>query len=380
MNSANLPNPIRIHKGRSRAWQRWGHWWPMLLWLGAIALAMWVYGQGVVFRRMNGAVDVYQENISPVEAGNFDRLEKGIERGARVTDGQVLGYMRTTRLEEDIAVLKQEIEINRAEILRDLNDDLWKSEEELREIEGDVAASEAEKKACQEEIDGLLKQAGGSAQSSSNPYFRNQTSDFRIKIAKCDAIVLVGKKAREEVGKVRESITQQITTLTNEKDLFKIADKNQASKLAQLKQREATFVLRATRAGTVDRILKEPGEYVKPGESIMKIVGEPTQVIGFLSQEQVGNVKSGDTVWITPSMDRNKVFESKVLHLSPRMNTLPDVTGPMANSRVSGRDVVCAFPASSGLLPGQTVIIWIEPPGKIPLIGDWFSKDQSAEK
>ena len=63
------------------------------------------------------------------------------------------------------------------------------------------------------------------------------------------------------------------------------------------------------------------------------------------------------------------------------MNSLPDSTGPTANSRLFGRDVLCEYPASSHLLPGQTVIIWIEPPGEIPLLNRWMSnKDAEAGK
>jgi multidrug efflux pump subunit AcrA (membrane-fusion protein) len=132
--------------------------------------------------------------------------------------------------------------------------------------------------------------------------------------------------------------------------------------------------LRATRAGVVDRIMKEPGEYVKAGEGILKIVGEPRQIIGFLPQDQLHSIKEGQRVWITPTRERGRIEETTINFLAPRMNTVPDSTSPVPNKRLFGQDVICDLPKEMKLLPGQTVIIHLDDPRNVPILTDFFRK------
>ena len=112
------PNALVRRKGRPNTWRRIVNLWPLLVWIGAIAVAFWAYSQGVVFRRMNGAVDPYQENVSPLEEGYFSKLADGIVRGSHVEANQVVAYMSDTVLEEKISILTQEIDTRRTERIR----------------------------------------------------------------------------------------------------------------------------------------------------------------------------------------------------------------------------------------------------------------------
>lgn len=374
----NHPNKVVLRKGRSRSLRKIFNLWPLVAWVGAIFLAIWAYKQGVVFRRMNGAVDVYQENVSPIEDGNLEKLGDGIFRGAPVKEGQIVAYMRSTQLDEQILMVKHEIETSRVERLRDYASDILKIESELREIEGDLASAQAEAEATQKEIDGMvdrMKKMGLTSEAQQMAITGPMVSDFNIKIAKYSALVKVRTIDKGKVENDRDRLIQERDALANEKDLGKVAERDQATELAQLMQKERFLILRATRDGVIDRILKEPGEYVKAGDGVLKIVGGPSQIIGFLSQDQIDAIKKDKEVWITPTSDRTKIYNSKVLFLAPRMNTLPDSTGPSANSRLFGRDVICEYPKESGLLPGQTVIIWIEPPGDIPILNRLIRND-----
>jgi multidrug efflux pump subunit AcrA (membrane-fusion protein) len=153
-----------------------------------------------------------------------------------------------------------------------------------------------------------------------------------------------------------------------------IATTGQRKQLDILKQKESRLQLRATRAGTVDRIMKEPGEYVKAGEGILKIVGDPVQIVGFLPQDQLHSITVGKEVFITPTRERNRIEPSKIKFLAPRMNTVPDSTSPIPNKRLFGQDVVCDLPPGLNLLPGQTVIIHLDDPRSVPILTDIFRK------
>lgn len=378
------PNALVRRKGRPNTWRRIINLWPLLVWMGAIAVAFWAYSQGVVFRRMNGAVDPYQENVSPLEEGYFSKLADGIVRGSQVEANQIVAYMSDTVLEEKISILTQEIDTRRTERIRNYNDDILKIESELRDIEGDLAAAQAETDATQREIDSMverMKALNLNTEAQRLALTGPIVSEFNIKIAKYNAVVGVRVKDKTQVENDRDRLVQERDMLAKETDPAKFAERNQAAQLAQLIKRKARLTLHAARAGTIDRILKEPGEFVKQGEGVLKIVGSPTQIIGFLAQDQINQISQGQKVWITPTSDRKKIFDSKVLYLAPRMNSLPDSTGPSANSRLFGRDVLCEYPPNSQLLPGQTVIIWIEPPGEVPLLNRWMSnRDSEAGK
>jgi hypothetical protein len=53
----------------------------------------------------------------------------------------------------------------------------------------------------------------------------------------------------------------------------------------------------------------------------------------------------------------------------PQVVNLLDPSSPLQNRRVHGRRIHIALPESADLLPGQTVVIHLEKPGRIPVIG-----------
>jgi hypothetical protein len=383
--SYNLPNSL-TPKTRNFGLRKITNFWPLLVWIGAIFAAFWAYKQGVVFRRFNGAVDVQQENVSPFEEGNFDKLADGIYRGGSVKAGQVVGYMRDIVLKEKIDILKQEINTRRTERLRHFDEDLLKMESELRKIKTDLRTSEAEQDACEEEIK-LIGQAADamgtkgplspSAQSARDAYVNNLGASFKIKLSKSKALATASAEELKEVNKQYQVIKAERQALAEIKDEKLFAERNQAAQLTQLEHRVERLTLKATRDGTVDLILKEPGEFVKQGEGILKIVGAPNQIVGFLAQDQLGQIKKDAKVYLTSTKDRATVYTSKVEFLAPRMNSFKDSSGA-TGGRIFGRDVICSYPKDSGLLPGQTIIIWLEPPGDVPWINKLLTNDDAA--
>jgi hypothetical protein len=380
--SYNHPNQLTKPKGRTLALRRVTNFWPLLVWLGAIGVAYWAYNQGVVFRRLNGAVDVYQENVSPKEDGNFDRLAEGIFRGAHVKQDQIVAYMRHDELDEKINILKHEIDTRRTERVRNYDEDLLRIDSDLREIEGDLATSKAEQAACQLEIDTITKRvstfAPNAAQADKEAMISQFAAEYRIKLAKSKALAEVRKIDKDEVKNERDRMKQERDALVAQTDVKMYAERNQAAQLAQLELRTQRLTLKAARGGIVDLILKEPGEYVKQGEGILKIVGQPTQIVGFLAQDQLQNIAEGKTVYITSTKDRKQIFKSKVNFMAPRMNSVRDVSTGAAASRLFGRDIICEYPKDSTLLPGQTVIIWLDPPGDVPWINKLLNNDDAA--
>ena len=398
------PNKLEPLKGNRFHFRRILHYWPLLIWIGMIMTAIWGYQQGVVFRRMNGAVDPYQENVAPSESGNFKQLGKGIERGVRVKEGQPVAYMDTSAVDDEIRAVLSEIEIQRQSRLRDFDNDLRKLSTELRKITADQKGSDAEADALQKAADDVMASEKARIEAlRKNPGFANALLPANNEIASkylADVSKLRAKSAvyaiqladaqKEHDDLVKERLALEKLNLDKVDDILLIAGHSQAVDYQELQAKKGRMVLTANTSGIVDRIMKEPGEYVKAGEGILKIVGDPTQIIGFLPEDQLNQIHVGKKVWITPSHDRTHAYESKILFLAPRMNSLRDSTSPLPNKLLHGRDIICEYPAEAMipgstpggeptylLLPGQTVTIHIEKPGTIPLINQIFRNDDT---
>ncbi len=387
----NRTSPVKTKLGLTR--RRILESWPMLVWIAAALIAMWSYSRGRVFSRMNGAVDVYQENISSSEEGRV--LKILVKRGASVEANTIVAQMDTSVYERELTGILRGAAANRYEEISRLERQQLDLEAELRKLE----VSDAGDKARVTELINArnrLPKAGPSNDSAikllgPNSLVLNQKMDE----LNADIAEIQGTQAAvvQTMGEVRNSlakVTAKTKKLRENAEATIKADYKSLSPeiLAGLREDEQKDVnellsliercsLRTTRGGSVDRMEKEEGEYAAKGESVLRVVAAPDQIIAFLPQDQIGKLNVGDTVWITPGMDRATIFETTITAISPRMNNLADSTSPLPNRRLYGRDVVCAFPkAGMGLLvPGETVTVHIQRPGDIPLMNRIFHND-----
>jgi multidrug resistance efflux pump len=151
--------------------------------------------------------------------------------------------------------------------------------------------------------------------------------------------------------------------------------------LMEVKAKLEACRLRVPKGGVVEKVDKLEGAFVTAGESVVQVVADPGRIVAFLPQDQLGSVKAGTRVWITPAHSRKAIFESHIVSVGSRVTSVPDMTSPMRNSRVYGRHMTIALPKearepeSAMLLPGETVIIHTRPPGEIPFIERLFRSD-----
>ncbi len=372
--------------------------WPLLVWIGIAAIAVYLYRGGVVFVRMNGAVDVYQENITPINEGRL--MEIKVIRGKKYPPGTVLAVMDSSKYRLDLESLKRGIIADRLQDIRDFDSDLIKLESELRKIQTEDAEDSAVIKALEALVDASEKPRPGISPELQRA-LDNDPDKLRSKMELAKA---KGRNAlnAQQNGSVSEQIKRIKTlrdTLQNEADLITKADvgsdavtkanalrDDELQKFIELKTKVEQCQLITPHGGTVDRIGKEVGEFVRPGDGVLKIVGDPEQVVCFLPQDQANDLKIGRKVWIANTSDKAMIFESEVTGISPRINNLADATSPLPNRRVHGRDILVKYPddakpSASGdpfkLLPGQTVIIHLEKPGQVPWIDRLFHNDDN---
>ena len=395
----NRSTPVKTKLGLTR--RRILEAWPLLVWVGIALLATWGYSRGRVFSRMNGAVDVYQENISPIEEGRIKKIL--VKRGDFVPPNTVIAQMDSSLYERELVGILRGVAANRYEEISRIERQQLDLEAELRKLEITDAGDKGRLAGLLAARDRLLKARGTPNAKASGlgidlaGLAAEQIDDLNADIGELEGSQAAAAQSIGEVRNTLTKITAQIAKLranaiaTAGADAATLTDEIRAGLLPD-EQKEINELLslielcslRTTRGGTVDRLEKEEGEFVAQGEAVMRVVAEPDQIVAFLPQDQIGQLKIGDTVWITPAMDRNNIFESQVTAISPRINNLADATSPLPNRRLFGRDVVCTFPKAAlpavkgqpGLLvPGQTVTVHVRRPGDIPLMNRIFHND-----
>jgi multidrug resistance efflux pump len=376
--------------------------WPLLVWIAMGALAIWIYKGGVSFTRMNGAVDVYQENITPIRDGRLKEIK--VHRGQRVAPKTIVAIMDPAPYELELETLRRQIIADR---LKDIHDNdllIIKLDSDLREIETGIAEDEAIKR----EIGKILQAIASPTGAVKDPVLRmllnSQTDSVRnqVDLAKAEGRLAYNDKHLGAITEAIKRATDTRNTWTKEAEAVAKLDMTvkldasvdeisksallrpeEQQKYIELKTKIEQCQLIATHGGIVDRLDKEVGEYVNVGGGVLKIVGDPEQIICFLPQDQANQLAKGTPVWVTSTSELGKDYESVVEEVSPRINNLPDATSPLPNQRVHGRDVIVKYPdkAKDGskflLLPGQTVIIQTEKPGNVPLLNRLFPNDDS---
>lgn len=359
------PSAPKLTKGRRnhRLRQVADHW-PLLIWLFVLCVAIYGYSKGNVFTRMNGVVDVYQESIAPTEDGTFLRLEEGIETGKTVEEGDVIAYMDPTMVDLEIGRFKE----RRRERGRDSAEKAHERVGKLRDDQLDVDLDISQ-------LDVRLKGAAAQLEALKNapPAARARKAEIELDVTMLNLereSLVARKKHLETLVAEREKILAEIREGKETEILMNAEDQKQ---LAMMELKREWTILKARKKGKIDRIMKEPGEFVEAGESIVKIVAEAEQILGFLPQQEVGSVKVGDTVWVTSAVDRFTTFKSKVLSLSPRIDSVRDAASPLPNQAVRGRTILIEYPSGSGFLPGQPIIIHLQPPGELSLLSKFFN-------
>jgi HlyD family secretion protein len=103
-------------------------------------------------------------------------------------------------------------------------------------------------------------------------------------------------------------------------------------------------------------VLRRPGEFVLAGDPILVVAEkEPTEIIAYISQEQLSRVKETMVVQIVKNTEPKQVASSQVISLSPTMELMPQRLWRNPNIAQWGRPMLIKIPPGLKLLPGETV-------------------------
>ncbi|HWB05525.1 MAG TPA: HlyD family efflux transporter periplasmic adaptor subunit [Verrucomicrobiales bacterium] len=366
--------------------------WPILVWGGVLVVAIWTYRSGVVFTRMNGAVDVDHQYVSSAEDGKV--LKILVKEGDTVQPNGVVAEMDSRALKHEMQALIQGIAASRHEDILQLERTRISLQSELR----GYAITQAEDKGKLATLkktlgsEKVFKTDSGKILSNMDPEdldkvnvdiaeaaarqeeLPNTIKSVQADFERVDALI---KKIQADIKYAENAISGEITP-----ELLAALNASERSDLMEVKAKIDGCLLRAPKGGVVEKVDKLEGAFAAAGESIVQVVADPGRIVAFLPQDQLGKVKEGTKVWITPSHSREAIYESTVTSIGSRVTSVADVTSNMRNSRVYGRNLTIAFPAelrqsgeSAPLFLGETVIIHTRPPGEIPLIERLFHSD-----
>jgi len=129
--------------------------------------------------------------------------------------------------------------------------------------------------------------------------------------------------------------------------------------LLQVVKREPA-VLRASRAGVVSRIQRQPGDVVLAGEPIIRVASVSSiYIIGLLTQSQLVGLKVGDKMNVSRvAGDTTKSLAAQVETIEPEVMDLLDPFNPSPRYPTRGRRVrLRLVEADNTLVPGETVAL-----------------------
>ncbi len=129
--------------------------------------------------------------------------------------------------------------------------------------------------------------------------------------------------------------------------------------LLQVVKREPA-VLRASRAGVVSRIQRQPGDVVLAGEPIIRVASASSMyIIGLFTQSQLVGLKVGDKVNVSRVVgDTAKSLAAQVETIEPEVMDLLDPFNAAPRYPTRGRRVrLRLVDADNTLVPGETVAL-----------------------
>jgi multidrug resistance efflux pump len=379
--------------------------WPVLVWAGVLGIALWAYRSGVVFARMNGAVDVDHQYVAPAEDGIV--LKVLVQQGDIVEPGGIVAEMDSRAVKHQMLALAMGIAADRQEKMLQLERTRLSLESERRgyaitqaEDAGRLASLEKDLDRGQKVV--LLPGNKGAGSVVSFP--RIPAADLatlsadRAEVEKRQGALDESIKSVEGDMNRVNALIQQIQKDTEHATAASAGDVTpevlaslttaERADLLELKAQLDGCLLRAPKGGIVEKVNILEGAFVTAGQSVVEVVAEAGRIVAFLPQAQLANVQKGSKVWISPSHDRNAIYASHVISIGSRVTGVLDTTSPLRNAMVYGRHITIALPdeaksaggGSSLLVPGQTVIVHTRPPGGLPLIDRVFRSEPEAAR
>ena len=132
----------------------------------------------------------------------------------------------------------------------------------------------------------------------------------------------------------------------------------QERKIEGLSVKQAFFVLKSPIEGTVNFVYRNPGETIRPAEPILTIIpSHPSEIIGYLSEDQPSEIKDGDRVEVFDLHKPSQLMAAKILKVAPSIEEVPIHLRRNPSIPEWGQPLLVSIPPELKLLSGERVKI-----------------------
>lgn len=309
------------------------------------------------------------EAIAPIEAARI--LSIGVAVGEEVRAGQVLATLDTAGLDTEIALayaekarIEAEVHAELAVLQQRLDIDLEALERELSRQREEQLRANAEVAALDTEIARIrrLVEDKQAILSDLSQLDVRHATVFAYAEEKPRTVGMLNKHisaAAQRRQVAREQSSAIATKL--EADLL-VAQR----KIERLEQRRSTYVLRATHAGRVAALDKQPGEIAAAGDPIVHVVTARARVVACVPERMALGVREGDTAQLWVRGQRSEPLQGKTIALGPLVTELPARCWLMPKLPAWGREITIALDAPIEVVPGQAFNITLSPVQSAP--------------
>ncbi|MBC8453551.1 HlyD family efflux transporter periplasmic adaptor subunit [PVC group bacterium] len=318
--------------------------WPFLIWMTAVVALIYLYNRGTEFGGMSGTVETVEELVAPLETARLISVE--VEIGQHLKRGDVVAIMDTSVIDAEIATAKAEqqeaqtsitgYQQNILKLVQQFNEAIKDAEKEILNVKTDHESDLAKLavlKQEQERRELLAEKSLISMQDLSA--LRPEIAALEKIVSSYTNLLMIHQRRLNTARSEREDLKIWLRLKDDGVISDVLQEKKKAreaiieTRLAALDLQLKNHILTASRDGVVAQIGARPGDVVRAGQEIVRIVSEKSnRIIGFLPEVFLGNVNVGQNAVIWRDRD-GKRMDAKVVSIAPDVRELPGRITPI---------------------------------------------------
>ncbi|MFT4546497.1 MAG: multidrug resistance efflux pump [Verrucomicrobiales bacterium] len=354
--TAEIPKPAEIRQTKGYLLRRIISKWPFLIWFSMVLVTYSLHKRGVRFERMNGFVVAETQTIAALQDGVIQ--EMGVtESGQTVAAGAVVVKLDKRMLQAELDKLAQDTEFDRIDQERKFGTLKTDYVNDLAKLKSERDGATAQAAVLQSTLDTLRERAEARTIPMSD--YTEQKTEYETLRATLPSYETRIGTLEAAIGKV-DSLLEKLKSFNEQEPVD----------VRSLKDQIATMELKALSGGTVSQVYFSTGAAVKRGEPIVRVINTDTlSARGFIQEGDAAKVSVGMQVFISPTGEAAAaIYPGTITYIAPQITSTPDIGSSVSGRVIKGREITCSFDDKDiKLLPGQSVSIHLEKPGKMKL-------------
>mgnify|MGYP001466186542 CR=1 FL=1 len=323
--------------------------WPALLWvLLALFVVLGIQTTSKV-ARLSGVVDYPTLSVSATETGRIESIYVTV--GQKIRKDEELVQLKSLEIDYEIAGLQAANEAEARATQRQFFDSMQGINTEIREIKLQQTQDKAELAVLKEE---------------------NQRLEKLYSQSLVDAEVLA--ENRERMATLKSAIDIYPEYLLNlekeKKELEKMGyqspigqENHRAMQISILENRAKSLTICANEDGVISKVLKNPGDVVSAGETVLELLGNRVPVVqGFIPISAHRSIQPGDTVYLADRNDLTTIYEGTISNISPSVIGIQDNSFPVVSRMLKGRIFIVESAYAKRWVESEQVSIFLEKP------------------